>query len=111
MAVAALPPQPAPMLVHADEYLLNGSRRAGPSGRWRFQLRNNGEDDHDLRIRRPCGAVLASIPVIHPSAMGTLRVRLAPGRYTLFCGISDHEARGMIWQLVVRVPKVRTTVP
>jgi hypothetical protein len=111
MAVAAPPAQPATMLVYATEFVLNGSRRAGPSGRWRFQLRNNGQDDHDLRIRRFGGPLLAATPIVHPSTVGTIRVRLAPGRYTLYCGVADHEAQGMVWQLVVRAPKVRATAP
>lgn len=109
MAVPALPPPPAPMLVHADEFRLNGSRRAGPSGLWRIQLRNNGEDDHDLRIRRLDARLLASSPIVHPGTLGVVRVRLAPGRYILYCSLADHEARGMWWRLTVRVPKVRTT--
>lgn len=99
------------MLVNADEFLLNGSRRAGPSGRWTIQMRNNGEDVHDLGVRRTDGVVLATIPVVDPAGLGSVTVRLKPGSYTLFCSISDHESRGMAWRLVVRKPKVRTTAP
>lgn len=111
MPVADLPPPPARMLVNADEFLLNGSRRAGPSGRWQIQMRNNGEDDHDLGIRRADGTVIAQTPIVGPAKLDTIKVRLKPGRYTLFCGVSDHEALGMSWPLVVRIPKVRTTAP
>jgi hypothetical protein len=97
------------MLVYADEFLLNGSRRAGPSGRWRIQFSNNGEDDHDLRVRRAGGTIVASSPIVRPAGLQTVQVRLKPGRYTLFCSIGDHEARGMSWSLVIRTPKVRTT--
>lgn len=111
MAAVDLPPPPARMLVNADEFFLNGSRRAGPSGLWRIQLRNNGEDVHDLAVRRPDGTAIATIPLIFPDAVGAVRVRLRPGSYRLICTISDHEARGMSWGLVVRKPKVRTTAP
>ena len=97
--------------MYADEFFLNGSRRAGPSGRWRFQFRNNGEDDHDLRVRRSGGAIVASSLIVHPGGLQTVQVRLRPGRYTLFCSLSDHEARGMSWSLVVRAPKLRMTAP
>lgn len=97
------------MLVYADEYFLNGSRRAGPSGLWRLQFRNNGEDDHDLAIRRPSGAILVNSPKVRPAGLQTVRVRLKPGRYILFCTISDHELRGMRWTLIVRAPTLRTT--
>lgn len=111
MPAADLPPPPARMLVNADEFLFNGSRRAGPSGRWRIQLRNNGEDDHDLALRRADGTVIARTPIVGPAELDTVTIRLRPGRYTLFCGVSDHEARGMSWPLTVRVPRVRTTAP
>lgn len=99
------------MLVNADEFVLNGSRKAGPSGRWQIQLRNNGEDVHDLKVRRPDGRIIAQMPLVGPDRLGTVTVRLKPGKYRLFCSISGHEALGMSWRLIVRVPKVRTTAP
>ena len=99
------------MLVNADEYVFNGSRKAGPSGKWQIQLRNNGEDPHDLAVRRSDGRVVAQSAEIDPNGLGTIKVRLKPGTYQLFCGIAGHEALGMSWRLVVRVPKVRTTAP
>jgi hypothetical protein len=99
------------MLVNADEFVFNGSRKAGPSGRWQIQIRNNGEDDHNLAIRKPDGTVIAQTPIVGPADLGTIKIRLRPARYTLFCGVSDHEARGMSWSLTVRAPKVRSTAP
>jgi hypothetical protein len=99
------------MLVYADEFILNGSRRAGPSGLWRIQFRNNGEDDHDLRVRRPGGVIVGSSAIVRPGGLQTVKVRLKPGRYILFCSISDHELRGMRWDLVIRAPRVRNTAP
>ncbi len=111
MASADLPLPPARILVNADEFLFNGSRGAGPSGKWRIQLKNNGEDDHDLAIRRE-GTVIFTGPIVGPGKLGNdIKVRLKPGKYILFCTISDHEARGMSWRLSVRKPKVRTTAP
>jgi hypothetical protein len=111
MAAADLPLPPARILVNADEYVFNGSRRAGPSGRWRFQLRNIGEDDHDLAVRNAAGTVISSSPVVNPGTVFDVKIRLKPGKYVLFCTISDHEVRGMKWDLSVRKPKVRTTAP
>jgi hypothetical protein len=99
------------MLVSADEFIFNGSRRAGPSGKWQIQLRNNGEDVHDLGVRRADGVVIAQSATVDPDGLDTVKIRLKPGTYRLFCGIADHEARGMSWRLIVRVPKVRTTAP
>ncbi len=99
------------MLVNADEFVLHGSRKAGPSGRWRIQLRNNGEDVHDLAVRRADGRVIARSPIVDPDGLSTITIRLRPGTYRLFCGVADHQALGMSWPLIVRVPKVRTTAP
>ena len=111
MPAVDLPPPPARMLVNADEFLFNGSRKAGPSGRWQIQLRNNGEDVHDLSVRRPDGRVITQMGIVDPDGLGSVKVRLKPGDYQLFCGVADHEALGMSWRLIVRVPKVRTTAP
>ena len=111
MPAAHLPPPPARMLVNAAEFLFNGSRKAGPSGKWQIQLRNNGQDVHDLGIRGADGRVIAQMGVVDPDRLGTIAVRLTPGTYRLFCGVADHEALGMSWRLIVRVPKVRTTAP
>lgn len=89
------------MLVFADEFRLDASRTRLPAGRAVIQVKSNGEDDHDLRLRRADGTVVAATPVIHPGRLAALRVRLAAGRYTLFCGIGNHEALGMRAPLVV----------
>ncbi len=111
MSGADLPPPPARMLVNADEFVLRGSRKAGPSGRWQIQLRNNGEDEHDLAVRRSDGRVIARTPIVDPDGLSTIRIRLRPGKYRLFCGVSDHEALGMSWPLVIRAPRLPTTAP
>ncbi len=105
----ALPP--AKILVYAREFRFNGSRLAGPSGLWRMQVRNIGEDDHDLAVRRADGVTIATSPIVFPSDTGTVRVRLKPGRYTLFCRVAGHEALGMRIPLTIRKPKIRTTAP
>ncbi|MDX6597533.1 MAG: hypothetical protein QOE87_1420 [Gaiellales bacterium] len=65
------------------------------------QLKNIGQDDHDLAVRDPRGKIVASTGVVGHGALGRLRVRLRPGRYVLVCTLADHEARGMRTVLVV----------
>jgi hypothetical protein len=66
------------------------------TGRVRLNVRNFGEDGHDLAVRSRSGRVLAVLPEIRPDRTGTLTVRLRkPGRYTVFCSLEGHEARGM----------------
>jgi hypothetical protein len=66
-----------------------------------FSLHNFGEDPHDLAVQR-LGHRYARAAQILPGASGTLRVRLAkPGRYTVYCTLAGHAARGM--RAVIRV--------
>ena len=105
----ALPP--ARILVYAREFNFNGSRLAGPSGLWQMQMRNIGEDDHDLAVRRADGVTIARTPVALPRSTKQVRIRLKPGRYELYCRVDGHEALGMKVPLVIRKPKVRSTAP
>ena len=101
---SALPP-PARLLAFASEFRLGTSRAKAPAGVLVAQLKNNGEDDHDLVVRNARGRIVASTGVVRHGALGQLRVRLRPGRYVLVCTLADHEARGMRAVLVVRARK------
>ena len=93
---------PARLLAFASEYRLGTSRAQAPAGVLVAQLKNNGQDDHDLAVRTARGKIIASTGVVRHGALGQLRVRLQPGRYVLVCTLADHEARGMRSVLVVR---------
>ena len=69
------------------------------------ELKNNGQDDHDLAVRNARGRIIASTGVVRHGALGRRRVRLRPGRYLLVCTLADHEALGMRAVLVVRASK------
>jgi hypothetical protein len=65
------------------------------AGRLKLNVRNLGEDVHDLVVRRS-GRTLGTLAPVKPGATGTLRLTLrTPGRYRLVCTVADHEARGM----------------
>jgi uncharacterized cupredoxin-like copper-binding protein len=100
------PPAPARVLAFSREFRFNLSRAAVPAGPLRLQLRNIGEDEHDLRVIGPHGAARAETGVVLPGRVGQLRVRLPRGRYTLICTVADHAARGMTTTLDVR-PRAR----
>jgi hypothetical protein len=98
---------PAHILVYAQEWSLWSSRGSLPSGRVSVQMWNRGQDAHDLRIRRvgAGGRMIGSaqaLSVTSSGALGTARWRLRPGRYELYCSLSDHRARGMHTTLRVR---------
>jgi uncharacterized cupredoxin-like copper-binding protein len=95
------------MLVHANEFRLNPSRRVVPVGVVVVQVKNIGEDDHNLAIRAANGHVLKVTPVLHPGDLGTLRLRLKAGRYWLVCTIPGHEAHGMVRSFTVKKPARR----
>ncbi len=108
MIATAVPPPivapapPARVLTFADEFRFTASRRTIPAGPLLMQVKNIGEDDHDLRVLGPGGALRAATGVIGPGDLGRIRVRLPRGRYTYFCSVADHAARGMTGTLVVR---------
>jgi hypothetical protein len=95
-------PPPARLLAFASEFRIGASRSQAPAGVLVAQLKNNGQDDHDLAVRTARGRLVASTGVVGHGALGQLRVRLRPGRYVLVCTLADHEARGMRAVLVVR---------
>lgn len=94
-ATAPPAPPPARILVFADEFRFNLSRARITAGRLVLQLKNIGEDDHDLRIIGPRGTIRAETGAVRPDGLRTLRTTLARGRYTYVCTVADHQARGM----------------
>jgi hypothetical protein len=107
-AVAHAERPPSRLFVAADEWSLILSRSSIAPGKAVIQFQNRGEDPHDLRIR-PIGAVgtlgVAGVAEVRPSGLQALKVRLAPGRYRLWCSLPGHRAKGM--RAVLRVRRAR----
>ncbi|HEX4520415.1 MAG TPA: plastocyanin/azurin family copper-binding protein [Gaiellaceae bacterium] len=84
------------------EYSLTLSRLRVRSGTVVVQLVNFGMDDHDLVVQ---GSAKGSKPVtfatLAPGKLETKTLKLAPGRYTLYCSIPGHRALGMVASLTV----------
>jgi hypothetical protein len=99
-ASASAPP-PARLQVAAKEFSLTLSRAKLKPGWAIVELANYGEDPHDLRLRRIGGTVTRSIALVQPGDQRSLRAKLLPGRYKLWCSVADHAARGMQAQLIV----------
>jgi hypothetical protein len=101
VASAASPP-PARVQVSAKEFSLILSRLRIVSGPAIVELANFGEDPHDLLLRRQAkGAPTLRIRDVLPGKQRSLRAKLAPGRFKLWCSIADHAERGMRATLVV----------
>jgi hypothetical protein len=98
---APTPPAPDPVLasfvsVAAREFSLTLSRPLVGKGSVRVELRNNGEDPHNLVVS-PEGThtPLASFSTLGPGTYERRSVALDPGRYQLWCSLEGHEAAGM----------------
>jgi plastocyanin len=101
-------PVPTAVGVGEREFRISLYRPAVPAGEVRFNVRNFGEDAHDLAVRDASGRVLAASPEIRAGRTGTLRVKLRrPGSYAVVCTLLDHEARGMRATLRVKRAKRR----
>ena len=103
-ACAVLQPHSAPgrLGVSATEFHLTLSRASVKAGRVTIQLQNEGEDVHDLRLRRIGGTRTYSFPVTSPGGRSTVTVRMLPGRYRLWCSLANHAQLGMRAVLRVR---------
>jgi hypothetical protein len=100
------PGTPAPprfVSVAAREYSLTLSRPLVGAGAVTVELRNSGEDPHNLVVS-PEGthSPLASFSDIDPGTYERRSVTLAPGRYQLWCSLEAHEGLGMSTTLRVQ---------
>ena len=107
--LAAAPAPPARVLAFAREFRFSFSRLRVSAGPVRIQLKNLGEDDHDLRVVDAKGVVRVRTRVLHPDDLGDVRVRLPRGRYRFYCSLADHEARGMAGTFTVLPPRPRAS--
>jgi len=89
--------------VGAREWSLTLSRPVVGTGWVTVELRNNGEDPHNLVVSPDDGShtPLASWPELDPGTMLRRTVPLGAGDYRLWCSLEDHEAQGMSVQLRV----------
>jgi plastocyanin len=89
--------------VSEREFRISVYRPTVAPGVVRFNVRNFGEDAHDLTVLDKHGNVLAASPEIESDQRDTVTVRFSkPGTYRLLCLKLDHAARGMRAKVVVR---------
>ena len=102
LAALALAAPATSVGVAEREFRISVYRPAVQPGPVRFNVRNFGEDVHNLVVRGPRGFRAASGD-IRAGDKATLTVRLRrPGTYRLLCTKADHVARGMAARLRVR---------
>jgi plastocyanin len=100
--VIVAPPPPARVQVVAEEFRYALSRRTIKAGHAIIELRNAGEDPHDLHLQRVGGTKVVAWPVTRPGAVFDREVTLAAGTYRLWCSVPSHAALGMRATLVVK---------
>ena len=92
------PPPPLPRYVSATttEFDIALSRSLVGAGVVRVELRNKGEDPHDLVVAREAGgAPLHTFPEHDPETYSDAEIALGAGRYRLFCSLPGHAGFGM----------------
>jgi uncharacterized cupredoxin-like copper-binding protein len=94
-------PSPARLGVTATEFHLMLSRASVKAGVVEIELQNDGQDPHDLRVRRVGGSHTFNVPLVDPGERRTVAIHVKPGSYRLWCSVADHRALGM--QAVLRV--------
>lgn len=99
--IAAPPPPPARVQVVAQEFRYALSRTTIKAGWAIVELRNMGEDAHDLRMRRVGGKRVYLWPLAQSGQTVDREYRLLPGTYRLSCGVANHAALGMVATLHV----------
>jgi hypothetical protein len=97
------PPLARFVSVAAREWSLTLSRPVVGAGTVTVELRNLGEDPHNLIVSPDDGikAPLASWPELDPEATLRQALALATGEYRLWCSLEGHEALGMSVRLRV----------
>ena len=96
------PPPPARVQVVAQEFRYALSRRVIRAGWAVIELRNMGEDAHDLRLQRVGGKRVYVWPLAQAGETVDREVKLLPGTYRLTCAVANHSALGMTATLRVR---------
>jgi plastocyanin len=92
--------------VSQREFRISPYRRTVPPGTVKFNVKNFGEDVHDLVVVSPKGRRLGTTGEIGAGNQGVLRLKLnSPGVYRLVCTQGDHAARGMKSRIVVRATR------
>ena len=109
VALAAVSPAgsaartPARVQVVEREFTLTLSRLSVRSGPAIVNVVNFGQDPHNLvLVRRARGVKPARTKVVSPHGTAELVLRLAPGRYDLYCSLPGHRRAGMYATLIVR---------
>jgi uncharacterized cupredoxin-like copper-binding protein len=89
--------------VTEKEFTLTLSRTSVRAGSVSLELVNFGMDTHDLVVKSAkANAKPVTFKQLDPRGRAERTLRLTPGRYSLWCSISGHRAKGMHATLLVK---------
>jgi plastocyanin len=104
-ATQAKPPKaPTAVGVAEREYRITSYRRVLAPGPVKFNVRNFGEDTHNLVVTGPRGYFVQGPDVGAGERMSVAAKLRRTGTYTLICTRADHASRGMYTKIKVRRP-------
>jgi plastocyanin len=87
--------QPTAVGIAQREFHITPYRRSVPAGAVKLNIRNYGEDVHNLVVRGP-GRFTAVGPDVDSGAVATWTLKLRkPGTYSLLCTRANHLSLGM----------------
>jgi plastocyanin len=87
--------------VTLDDYLIRPQTIHVPKGELTVTVTNHGLLGHTFRIRSANHDVLKFTTIKPGETRPPRTFKLAPGRYTMYCALSNHEELGMHGTLVV----------
>ncbi len=93
---------PTRVQVTAKEFWFALSSRSVKSGPAVIEFVNFGQDAHDMKVQKVGTTRVYSAPLTQPGSHYDLSIKLAPGRYLLWCSIANHKQLGMQATLIVR---------
>jgi plastocyanin len=88
--------------VVAQEFRFALSRQTIKAGLAIIELRNSGQDAHDLRLHRVGGTRIYALPLTQSGQTVDREFKLLPGTYRLYCSVANHRALGTQATLVVQ---------
>jgi uncharacterized cupredoxin-like copper-binding protein len=94
--------------VHESEFRIRLTRSSVPAGPVVIEVINDGQDPHDLHLRRADGQGSEfSFPVGRSSSRQSATFVLTAGTWRLWCSLPGHDEMGMHATLLVTTPARR----
>jgi uncharacterized cupredoxin-like copper-binding protein len=94
------PTAPQQVGVSETEFKIKVSQSSFKAGSYEFDLKNDGQIQHDLVVRGP-GVKDDKTPVINAGQTAKLTLDLKKGSYELYCSVPGHKQAGMDTKITV----------